>query len=231
MKLAVMQPYLFPYIGYYQLINSADVFILYDDVSYIKNGYINRNRLKINGESHWFTLPAQSASCHSKISEVKLSDRFDKKLKTSIQQNYSKAPFFDEVYPLFCRVLDQTNRRASFLAEMSLTLVLNYLGINTRLIRASDLDYNRSLPASDRLIALTRLFECNHYINSIGGKQLYDKSYFLDQGIQLSFLRSTFNTTYDQGKPPFVPNLSFLDQLMWCSKERLHEDLESCRLE
>lgn len=230
MKLAVMQPYLFPYIGYYQLLVQSDIFVLYDDVTFIKNGFINRNRLKINNEAWWFTLPVSQASSHSKIYDIQLLDSRNRKIKKSVLQNYSRAPHFDEVYPIFCRVIDQSDRHAVSMAEASLRLILDYLNLEKKIIRASALEYDRSLPAHLKLISLAKLFDCDHYVNSAGGKALYEKKVFAELGVQLSFLIPALSE-YAQGNGTFIRSLSMIDHLMWCSKDQVLSHLEQFTLE
>lgn len=230
MKLAVMQPYIFPYIGYYQLLNTSDVFVLYDDVTFIKNGFINRNRLKLNGEARWFTLPAKGASSNTKITEIELLDANNQKIFKSLEQNYTKSPFFQPVFSLFQQVIANQDRSVVSIAEASLRTVIQYLGLEKQIIRASQLDYPRTESAQSRLIQLCRLLGCDSYINSIGGKSLYDKASFKEAGICLSFI-SPRDITYPQGKGPFLPYLSIVDHLMWCSKDQVLDQLNAFTLE
>src|SRR5690606_24905552 len=188
MKLAVMQPYLFPYIGYFQLINAVDVFVFYDDVDYIKNGWINRNRILINGKSHYITVPCSKASSNKLISKVYFdssSKNYRKILKT-IKQAYSKAPYFDQVFPMMEQVFSTSSNRISALAQRSLVEVSDYLDLQTQFkISSIDFPESKGMDKADRLISICQANNANQYINAIGGKELYDKEYFQKKGIDL----------------------------------------------
>ncbi|MFE8073400.1 WbqC family protein [Marinobacteraceae bacterium S3BR75-40.1] len=214
MKVAVMQPYLFPYIGYFQLINAADVFIVYDDVDYINRGYINRNRILSPSGVIRFTVPVPGASQNKKISDLEFSPDV-KKVVRAIEHSYAKAPFFEYVLPIVKNILENKERSIAALCIKSFEDIYNYLDIPQRIIKASELEYDRSADAKDRLIALTRKFEGDIYINAPGGRELYSKSYFKERNVELKFLRP-LPVEYDQRKGEFVPNLSIIDVLMHC---------------
>lgn len=99
MIVGVMQPYLFPYLGYFQLVHHCDKFVFYDDVNYIKGGYVNRNNILCNSKKQLFTLPVEKASSFKKINELSFQ-RNPKKIIRTIEQAYSKSTYFDEVMPL-----------------------------------------------------------------------------------------------------------------------------------
>ena len=169
MKLAVMQPYLFPYIGYFQLIYAADLFLLYDDVSYIKQGFINRNRvLSPNGEVR-FIVPVPGASSNKLISGLYFSTDVVKVLKT-FEQSYSRAPYFEAVYPLIRQVIEHEDRSVTSVCLKSFEAIFSYLGLDKQFKKTSELDYERTESAQDRLIALCHKFEADCYINAPGGR-------------------------------------------------------------
>ncbi|CAG34771.1 WbqC family protein [Desulfotalea psychrophila] len=228
MVIAVMQPYLFPYFGYYQLVNCADKFVVYDDVNYIKGGYINRNNILVKGQSQRFTVPVPGASSNKKIKELSFSSDVKKVLST-IQQSYSKALFFNEIFPIVEAILTYEDRSLAEVCKQSLSQVFAYLGVEKEIIKSSELDYDHSLSAADRLIDITRRFGANKYINSIGGQSLYNKDYFQSNGIELSFIKMD-EVSYTQANNKFVPYLSMIDVLMWCKKERVVEMLKSYKM-
>ena len=215
---AVMQPYLFPYIGYYQLVYAADVFIIYDDVTFIKQSYINRNSILVNDNAQRFTLAIPGSSSNTLIQD--LSYAVDKKILKTIQQAYRKAPFYNDVIGLISSVFDSDDRSVAKLNEKSLLLVFEYLGIEKQFYFASELNYDREADRANRLINLSKMFKCDHYINSLGGKELYDKKYFSEQGVQLNFIESQI-TPYKHLSNEFVPYLSMIDILMNCDKEQI----------
>lgn len=228
MKLAVMQPYLFPYIGYFQLIYASDLFIIYDDVSYIKQGYINRNNiLSLNGPVR-FTVPVPGASSNKLISELSYSTDVIKVLKT-VQQSYSKSPYFDEIYPLIESILLYQNRDIAEVCLKSYQDILKYLGLQRKFLKSSELDYDRSLSAKDRLISFSHKFGADCYINTPGGRELYNKLDFTKEAVDLKFIDS-LSLEYDQGVEGFIPNLSIIDILMNCSISEIHSFLNCYEL-
>jgi hypothetical protein len=224
---AVMQPYLFPYIGYYQLVYSADVFIIYDDVTFIKQSYINRNSILVNGQAKRFSVPVQGASSFTLIQSLAYG-RETKLLKT-IQRAYSKAPYYRDVIDLISSVFTSENRSVARVNELSIRKVFEYLGLEKEIVFASELDYDRRAERADRLVTLTKMYGCDHYVNSPGGKELYHKEYFEKQGIKLSFIESKV-TPYRQLVKEFIPCLSMIDILMNCSKEEIIEMLSNYEL-
>lgn len=219
MKLAVMQPYLFPYIGYYQLAYEVDKFVFYDDVNFIKGGYINRNNILINGKKSLFTIPVLGGSPNKLISELNFDKNVTKQLKT-IEQAYSKAPHFSAVFPMIQSVFLSEDRSISEMAGLSIKLVFDYLDIKREFLLSSQIENDKSCDAKDRLIDMSKLLECEHYINSPGGKELYQKAYFSEHGIELGFIESNL-PVYKQGVYKFIPYLSMIDVLMWCSKDEI----------
>lgn len=226
---AVMQPYLFPYLGYFQLINCSDNFIVYDDVNFIKGGYINRNYILSNGEKQRFTIPVPGASSNKKINELCFSTDV-KKVLASIQQAYSKAPYFEEVYPLIEKVLKGKERSISNVCLQSYVEIFTYLGIKKNFFKSSDLEYDRKKSPAERLVELTKSFNSNKYVNTIGGKELYSKDYFKENGIELSFISSNL-PPYVQGSKEYIAGLSIIDILMWCEIDAIKGMLNSFSFE
>ncbi|MBB3168362.1 WbqC family protein [Simiduia aestuariiviva] len=221
MKLAVMQPYLFPYLGYYQLANSCDLFVFYDDVNYIKGGFINRNYLLTNNGVTRFTLPITKQSSFKKINELEFSGDTKKILKM-IAQSYSKHPYFDDVYPIVVNIIEQKERLVSKVCASSIIAVFQYLEMDLNWVYSSECDYERCLDPQDRIVKICGSFKADAYINSIGGRNLYDHEGFKRNGIDLLFLNK-FQRTYVQqnAKDGFVDNLSIIDLLMSCSKREI----------
>lgn len=225
MKLAVMQPYLFPYIGYFQLIHASDLFLIYDDVTYIKRGYINRNRILSRNGPARFTLPVPGASPNKLIAELRFSEDVKKILKT-IEHSYSKAPYFEKVFLIIKGVLEMENRSIASVCQKSYEDIFFYLGVKKHFKKTSELEYDRSTFARNRLITLCQKFGADCYINTPGGRKLYTKEDFSKKGVDLKFI-DPLPLKYPQGANEFIPNLSIIDIMMHCSPAKVAQDL--CR--
>lgn len=232
MRIAVMQPYLFPYIGYFQLIQDVDKFVVYDDVQYIKGGWINRNKILVNHQEYMFTFSVQEADMKAKINKRFLSTKFlyekDKFIKTIIQ-NYKKAPYFKDSFNLILEILTTEERNLSDFIYRSILKINRYLGIDTEVIRSSILPYTNFLNKEEKLIDIVKRLNGNVYINSMGGIKLYSKENFKREGIDIYFLNPK-PLLYFQYREPFIPNLSVIDALMFNSKEELKELLKNYEL-
>ncbi len=233
MKLAIMQPYLFPYIGYYQLINSVEKFVVYDDVNFIKQGWINRNNVLVNGKPSLFTVPLENQSSFTKINETLISDKFypiwKKKFLRTIEQNYNKAPFFKEVFPMIKSTFDIETNSLSILALNSLKMVAVYIGITTVFEDTSVVYKNQNLTSQKRVIDICKKENAEVYINPIGGLDLYSKADFLENNITLTFIKSD-KIIYKQFNAEFVPYLSIIDVLMFNDKNTIRGFLTNYEL-
>jgi hypothetical protein len=228
MRIGIMQPYLFPYIGYFQLINSVDVLVIYEDVNYIKQGWINRNRILLNNQPVYFTIELKGASSFKKINEIEVNFNADKLLKT-LYQAYSKAPFFGKIYPLIEKILKFETNSLSKLVTYSLVEVCNYLGINTEFEISSKYRIRSELRGEERVIEICKYFKADEYINPIGGTSLYNKSAFNSKEIELNFLKSS-EITYKQFNNGFVPWLSIIDVMMFNPREEISKMLDQYEL-
>ena len=221
MKIAIMQPYFLPYIGYFQLIAAVDKFIVYDDVNYIKSGWINRNKILIDKKASIFTLPLTNSSSFSKINDIKVNHNlfllWKNKFLKSIIQSYKKAPQYDKVFNLIeCLLIIEENVTISFLATKAIKEIANYLNIKTEIVESSACYNNSHLKSYDRVLDICLQENATQYINPIGGSILYDKAIFKQKAIQLNFLQSK-NSVYKQFNHDFVPWLSIIDVLMFNS--------------
>jgi hypothetical protein len=228
MRVAIMQPYLFPYLGYYQLAVAVDRWVFHDDVMYIKQGYINRNSILVNGAAHRFSVPIRDQSDSRPINEHHAIPPFDKILRT-IAQAYAIAPNFSRVFPIVASVLDGRETNIARMAGASLHAVLDYLGIPIEASCSSEIRGHQHLKAQDRVLAICVTMGASEYVNPIGGIRLYDEAAFATRGIRLRFhhLRSV---SYHQGDFPFVPNLSMIDVLMHNDPDRVKSLLRDCDL-
>lgn len=218
MKLAIMQPYLFPYLGYFQLIHSVDSFVIYDDVNYIKGGWINRNFILTQGNKHLITLPLKGASQNQLINQITVGDRQDKVIKT-ICQCYSKAPQFSNVFPLIEEALLQQEKNLACFLNFELHLLCNYLELHPQWHISSALKKDNTLRGTEKVLAICAELKATHYINLPGGKELYDQESFAQMGLKLSFIQPR-PVSYGQFKNQFVPNLSIIDVMMFNDREQ-----------
>jgi hypothetical protein len=227
MTIAIMQPYIFPYIGYFQLINAVDRFVIYDDVNFINKGWINRNQILVSGKGHLFTLPLKDASQNRLINEVNLSDHepWKKKLLKTIQQSYLKAPNYPVVFPLVEDIVNFEAGRISELTLHALRSICGFLEIRTEMVSSSSVYGNAQLKGQERILDICLREGASQYINPIGGMELYDHTGFEKEGIQLSFLKSTLSP-YPQFKNAFVPWLSIIDVLMFNDRDAIHTMLK-----
>ncbi len=231
-KVSLMQPYLFPYIGYFQLINAVDLFIVYDDVQWIKGGWINRNRILADGEPHYVTLPVKKDS-HSKninkrefASTVKLEKE---RTLDEIKDAYRDAPCFNGALPLIKKIFTLDEQNVAIFITNSIREICNYLGISAEIALSSDLDKNQGLRSQDRVVDICKTVEAGTYINAIGGKDLYDKASFAQQNIKLSFIQSSI-VEYEQFANEFTPNLSIIDVMMFNDVNTIKNMLDSYEL-
>lgn len=228
MKLGIMQPYFLPYIGYFQLIKAVDKYVLYDDVNYIKKGWINRNNILCNGNSHLFTISLNGVSQNKLINQIDIVDNFSKFIKM-IQMNYSKAPNFNEVFSILKDIVDYPNKNLANFIYYSIKRICDYLEISTEILLSSEIKKNNSLKGQDKIIDICKVLKTDIYINAIGGQKLYDKNIFRENGIELYFLDSKI-ISYNQMNKEFVPFLSILDVMMWNTKEEINCMLEQYHL-
>lgn len=228
MKLAIMQPYFFPYIGYWQLLNAVDEYIVYDDVAYIKGGWINRNFILLNGEKHLLTLPLIDLSSFKKINEIFVTNNISIKTKLlkKITAAYKKAPYYEDVYPIIESVL-LDNGYISEVLYRAILKIREYLGINTQIKLSSQINKNNELKGKDKVINICKLENADIYINAIGGQELYNKDEFENNGIKLEFLKCG-DVKYKQFGNEFVSNLSIIDVMMFNSKDEILKLLGDC---
>ena len=229
MKIAIMQPYFLPYIGYFQLANAVDKFVVYDNIQYTKRGWINRNRILANGKETMISLPVKKASDYLNIVDRELGDSWlmDRpKLLNRILSAYRRAPEFDTVHTLVQDILGYEDRNLFNFIHNALKLVFAYVNIETPIVISSSLDIDVELKGQDRVIATCKALDADKYLNPIGGIELYCKNEFVANGINLEFLR-TGAFTYGQPIEHFIPFLSILDVLMYSPISAVENYLES----
>jgi WbqC-like protein family len=214
MKLGLMQPYFFPYLGYFQLINYVDAFVIYDDVKFAKNQWVKRNYILGSNNPQRITLQLSQASPNKLINQISVGGNGSKILKT-IEHTYNKAPYRNEVMAILRESLLQPEKELAVYLENILRQICAYLGMSTEIVTSSSIEKDNSLKAGDKIISICRKMNVDSYVNPIGGKELYSYSLFRDAAIELSFIKMK-EVTYKQFTQEFIPNLSIIDILMFC---------------
>jgi hypothetical protein len=213
----MMQPYLFPYLGYFQLIAAVDVFVLGDDLQYVKRTWINRNRILMNGQARMISFPLRKDSHTLDINQRVLCPNFTDEIETLLRViaiAYAKAPCFKMVFAFLEEVLRFPDFNLGKYAIHSVRRLCDYIGIGTPIVVSSDLSIDKDIDKQDRVILTTRKLGADVYINLIGGVDLYSEEYLKEHGIDLKFHRIN-DIRYRQFDNEFVPLLSIIDVLMF----------------
>lgn len=228
---AIMQPYLFPYLGYYQLISASDTFVFLDDVAFMKRGWINRNRILVAGNAFLFTVPVRAASQNRSIRETEIAEvgAWRRRLERTLRHAYANAPFLAETLDLVHAVISRSTSSIAELAAESVRAVCAHLELPASFRSSSELDTDDTTGA-ERIIALCQACGATRYVNPPGGTELYDRSQFARAGIDLKFLRPHL-PEYSQRADPFVPGLSIIDVLMCNPRETVRTWAQTFDLE
>ena len=225
MKIAIMQPYFLPYIGYWQLIAAVDAFVVYDNIKYTKKGWINRNRFLRTGVEAAFSLPLRKDSDFLNVDQRYLADSFDREdLLNRFREAYRKAPEFSSVMPLLEQIIRNPEANLFEYILGSIRAVCEFLEIKTPLVVSSSIGCDHSYKAAERVQAICKALGADVYVNPVGGIELYSKEDFAAQGIDLKFLKA-LPFEYEQSGNAFVPWLSILDILMFSSKTLIKEKI------
>jgi hypothetical protein len=227
-----MQPYFFPYIGYFQLIAAVDKFVIYDDVNYINRGWINRNNILINGKAGLISVPLNGASQNKKIKDIAplLETKWRNILLKTIEHNYKRAPQFNLVFPMIQHLINLEAAPISELNYRGIKAVCEYLNIGTMLIPSSDVYANSDLKGQIRILDICLKEKAQNYINPAGGMELYNRELFSHESIKLSFIKSEL-PPYKQYIDEFTPALSIIDVMMFCDSDEIKCQLSKFRLE
>ena len=227
-----MQPYFFPYIGYFHLITSVDEFVIYDNIQYTKKGWINRNRILSNGEDKILTIPIKKDSDYLNIQDRIIADSWSKdknKLLNTINNSYKKSPQFNNIFPIVHECLSSLEVNLFKFILNSLTILNSYLEIKTKIITSSDISIDHSLKSQDKVMAICKNLKATTYVNAIGGQELYNVEDFSNKDIKLKFVKSN-PLVYKQYKNEFIPWLSILDVLMFNKRQDITDYLNNYTL-
>jgi hypothetical protein len=232
MIVSIMQPYFFPYIGYFQLIAQSDVFVFYDDAQYINRGWVNRNRILRDGKACWITLPVVSGHRDFAINQrrYRLDPADICRFLRQIEAAYGKAPRFREMFPLVHEIMEFGEANIAAFNTNLLKRIAAHLGIRTRFVLSSGIDKDDQLTGQDRIVDICKRLGAIHYVNAIGGTHLYQAERFEREGLKLCFLKTTVSS-YPQLGLALVPFLSIIDTLMLSSVEVIAGLLEDYRVD
>lgn len=228
-----MQPYIFPYIGYFHLIEASSIFVFYDDVLLIKRGWVNRNRILRNGTAHTFTVPLSKSSQNKRICDTypAIDKRWKEKFYKLLFYSYKKAPYYGRVMGLISSVFEKEYTNISEMAVESIIAVYGYLERSFDYIESSDCySFVESKDRADRIIKITKDLGYRAYVNACGGKKIYSKEYFSANEVKLAFVKSNA-IVYKQTNKEFIPWLSIIDILMFNDRETTIRFLESYQLD
>ena len=229
MKLAIMQPYFLPYIGYWQLLNMVDKFVVYDNIKFTKGGWINRNNIMINNKTYLFSLSLKKDSDFLNINERYLANNFSNnitKILRQIENSYKKAPFFHYAFPVVKSIFENKNTNLFNYIYNSIKKICLYLNIETEIIESSSIDVDHNLKSQEKIISICKKLKAENYINLPGGINLYERERFNKEGLKLNFIKPELNE-YQQYNNKFTSNLSIIDVIMFNSvgdvKNRLNK--------
>lgn len=232
-SIAVMQPYFLPYLGYFQLMNAVNEFVIYDNLQFTKRGWIHRNRIMQNKQPAYISLPLKKDSDYLNINQRFLSDNFevDKlKLLSKIKGAYQKAPQFKKVFPIIEEIFKYKDINLFNYVNNSIEVLKDFLNIDTKLIKSSEININHDLKSQDKVIAISQALNADVYINPEGGKELYSVEVFNNNNIKLKF-HSYIPEPYHQFSEEFISHLSIIDVLMFNGKEECKNLLDNYKLE
>jgi len=230
-SVAIMQPYLFPYLGYFQLMHHVDQFVVFDTAQYIRRGWINRNRILLDQKPHTFTLPVRKAPRDTLIADMLLASdaKAVSKLLHTIYVAYREAPYFESTYAMVESILQSTESSLCIRLVDQLQQILTHLNIDTQITLASQIEVRSVEGAENRILGMCEALGATTYINPWNGQDLYTPTRFHERNMHLGFLEMQV-IPYPQKVTEFVSHLSIVDVLMHCSVEEIHRLLSQYRI-
>ena len=187
--IAVMQPYFLPYAGYFRLMEAVDHFVIYDCVQFPRRGRVHRCDMRTpGGGSHWLTLPVKSCARSTRICDLAFTDAPETEFQTRLQRFGIDLPGVKTVSSsLADHLFGEMGGVVDFL-DSELRLLAELFGQNVKFSRSSQLELAPELKAQDRILEIARVLGATRYINSPGGRGLYDADVFDAEGVELRFL-------------------------------------------
>ena len=224
MKIGIMQPYFFPHLAHFELINSTQQWVCFDSAQYTSKTWMNRNRIMHPSDTWQFvTVAVHKQPLGTSVSDILIKDIEKQYLKIKGQLNHykNKAPYFNEVMNIVERTFIQCqDNKLATLNHAGLKEVCNYLGItfNARFSSEFISEIKPVAHAGQWALNICNYLGTEHYVNPIGGKSLFNPDEFRTMGIDLSFLESTpkESVTLNVGREDIKgESLSVLDVMMW----------------
>lgn len=232
MKLAAMQPYFFPYLGQFDLLNQVDLWIAYDAAQYIRHGWVNRNRV-LHPTTGWqyITIPLKKHSHIAPICQIETAgDGWKRQTFKQLRHYHMDAPHYRRVIQFLEEVFSTEETNLARLNTRFFRSTANYLGIATPVHLFSEMGISISTGGAENLaLALCLAVHADEYVNPPGGKDLYSQQTFGEHAIQLT-IQSYTPMTYSCGRFDFIPDLSIIDVMMWNSPEQIKDYLDTFRL-
>jgi hypothetical protein len=233
MKVAIMQPYFFPYIGYFQLMSHAELWVVFDQVQFVNKGWINRNRILHNQhEKEWqyITLPIAQRHRQSKICDLHIANhqKWRENILGKLTIYRRQAPHYQATINFITECFaSEADNLSDFLIHL-LARTVDYLEIETPFVLQSELNLDKDLinHPGDWALMIAKALNADEYINLPGGFRLFDEDKFLNNGIKLNFIQPNL-TKYQQFGHHFVGGLSIIDLLMWNSLSEIRDMLKN----
>lgn len=227
MLLVIHPAYFFPYLPYFQLLHAADRFLFLDDVTLIRRGWANRNRVLMAGQPTYLTIPLEGASQNRRVDETKIFEGTDwrRRIRRTVQRCYQRAPFYARGAALLDEVLDTPADSITDLARTSVLRTCQLLGVEVEVARTSQRHPAGDLRGQARMIEICKREGATTYLNAAAGRHLYDRPSFDQAELELRFLQPG-SIEYDQRRPGFVPGLSILDVIMFNDLPQIASMLE-----
>jgi len=231
MKIGIMQPYLFPYLGYFSLIKYTDKWIVFDMVQYIRHGWINRNRvLKPGGGWQYIIVPLEKHHRNTLIKDIKISKNINWRKQILGKLTYYKriAPYYDKIIELVQDVLSLNTESIVTLNIYSLKKVCEYLDIsfNYEVFSEMNLDIGSIQEPGDWALEISKVLRAKEYVNPPGAMDIFDKQKFRRAGVGLKFLKVELGE-YNQKRGEFEPGLSIIDVMMFNGPEVISKFLDN----
>ena len=236
MKVGVMQPYLFPYLGYFQLMSYVDIWVFFDDIQFEKKGWVSRNRISHPNKSNDFQylVSPLKKSYLKKINEIAIDQKpidLKKNFLGKISAFKKKAVGYDVVRSLITNIFDHNYSENFLLSELlykSLIETKKVLGIETKILLQDDINFNRNLIESsgDWAFEIARTLKADEYVNPENGAFLFSRNKFDAAGIKLSFLSPSINM-YPMHQHKML-SLSIIDVLLWNDLDWVMKQINMC---